>query len=125
MIVTKQQLVCGVARFACLDVLPAVGDKALQIIIAACATFMKQSQGVIDNLLNSGIAKMLLPEIDGGYDIGAALGALKSGISESGGGLPITIPPIPLISKNEQTLTFTARDIDVLSQRIQEVVNGQ
>lgn len=90
---------------------------------AAAASLIKQSDTAIDRVLENGAVKLLLPETDGKYDVGAALNALKAGINESGS-LPITVSPVPLLLKKEQVLTFHKDDVEMLRQRIQEVSNG-
>lgn len=123
MVISKGQLVGGIVRFIDLDVVPAVEDKALKTIIIAATALMQQSKDTVNKLLDSSVAKFLLHECDSGYDIAPTLSALKTALAD-GGTFPITISPIPLILKSEKTLTFTKRDIDILEQRIQEVVNN-
>lgn len=123
MVISKGQLIGGIVRYIDLDVVPAVEDKALKTIIIAATVLTQQSEDAINKLLANSVAKFLLRECESGYDISATLSALKTALAD-GGSFPITISPIPLILKTEKTLTFTKRDIDILEQRIQEVVNN-
>lgn len=123
MVISKGQLVGGIVRFIDLDVVPAVEDKALKTIIIAATVLMQQSEDTVNRLLDNSVAKFLLHECDSGYDIAPTFTAFKTALAD-GGSFPITISPIPLILRTEKTLTFTKRDIDILEQRIQEVINN-
>lgn len=123
MTVTKQQLVNGAANFVLKEVVPAVNDTALKTIIVAGTKLMQQSDAAIDGILSNSVVKTLLPEDNGGYDITAALSAIRSALAECGV-FPVTISPVPLILKEEKTLTFGVADIDALQRHIQEAANG-
>ncbi len=123
MTVSKQQLVNGAANFMLREVAPAVNDTALKAIIVAGTKLMQQSDAAVDGILSNGVIKTLLPECDGCYDVTAALGAIRSALAECGV-FPVTISPIPLILKEEKTLTFGVADIDALQRHIQEAANG-
>lgn len=123
MTVTKQQLVNGAANFVLKEVVPAVNDTALKTIIVAGTKLMQQSDAAIDGILSSGVVKTLLPKDNGEYDITAALSAIRSALAECSV-FPVTISPIPLILKEEKTLTFGVADIDALQRHIQEAANG-
>ena len=117
MIITKQQLINGVTNFVLREVAPAVNDTALKTIIVAGAKLAQQSDAAADGILSNGIIKTLLPETSDGYDLTAAA-LVECGAS------PITIAPIPLILRDEKTLTFGVADVDALQRHIQEAANG-
>ena len=123
MTVTKQQLVSGVASFVTREVVPAVNDTALKAIIVAGTKLMQQSDAAVDGILSNGVVKTLLPERNGSYELDAALDAIRSALAECGT-FPITIAPIPLILKEEKTLSFGVADVDALTRHIQEAANG-
>ena len=123
MTVTKQQLINGVINFVLREVAPAVNDTALKTIIVAGAKLAQQSDKAADGILSNGIIRTLLPETNGGYDPTAALDAIRAALVECGV-FPVTIAPIPLILKDEKTLTFGVADVDALQRHIQEAANG-
>lgn len=123
MIVTKQQLVNGAASFVLKEVVPAVNDTALKAVIVAGTKLIQQSDAAVNSILGSGIMKTLLPEDNGVYDVTALLGAIRSTLAECGV-FPVTISPIPLILREEKTLTFGVSDVDALQRHIQEAANG-
>lgn len=119
----KRQLVNGAAAFVLNDVAPAINDNSFKVIVVACATLMQRSEPAVDKVLNSGIVKILLPESGGKYDLDAAFAALRDAIAQSGS-FALTIGPIPLVMKQEKTLTFTAADVDALRRRMEDAANG-
>lgn len=119
----KRQLVNGAAAFVLNDVVPAINDNSFKVIVVACATLMQRSEPAVDKILNSGIVKILLPESGGKYDLDAAFAALRDAIAQSGS-FTLTIDPIPLVMKQERTLTFTAADVDALRRRMEDAANG-
>lgn len=123
MTVTKQQLVNGAVTFILREVAPAVNDTALKTIIVAGTKLVQQSDAAVDGILSNGLMKTLLPEKDGVYELTAAFDAIRSAMVECGV-FPVTISPIPLILKEEKTLTFGVADIDALQRHIQEAANG-
>lgn len=123
MTVSKQQLVNGAANFILKEVAPAVNDTALKAIIIAGTKLAQQSDAAVDGILSNSVVKALLPAVDGGYDVTTVLGTIRSALAECGV-FPITISPIPLILKEEKTLTFGVTDIDALQRYIQETANG-
>ena len=123
MVVTKQQLINGATNFVLREVAPAVNDTALKTIIVAGAKLAQQSDAAADGILSNGIIKTLLPETSDGYDLTAAFDAIRAALVECGA-FPITIAPIPLILRDEKTLTFGVADVDALQRHIQEAANG-
>ena len=110
-------------NFVTREVVPAVNDTALKAIIVAGAKLMQQSDAAVDGILSNGVVKTLLPERNGSYELDAALDAMRSALAECGT-FPITISPIPLILKEEKTLSFGVADIDALARYLQEAANG-
>lgn len=124
MTVTKRQLINGTANFMLREVVPAVNDTALKAIIVAGTKLIQQSETAADGFLSNSVVKMFLPEENGAYDFTAAYEAVRSALAECGV-FPITIAPIPLIMKEEKTLSFGVADIDNLHKHIQEAAaNG-
>lgn len=122
MTATKKQLINGAANFAVREVVPAVNDTALKAIIVVGAKLIQQSETAANGFLSNNLIKMLLPEKDGIYELTAAFDAIRSAMVECGV-FPITVAPIPLILKEEKTLSFGVTDVDALQRYIQEAAN--
>lgn len=122
MTAAKKQLINGAANFAIKEVAPAVNDTALKVIIVAGAKLIQQSEAAADGFLSNSLIKMLLPEKDGVYELTAAFDAIRSAMVECGV-FPVTIAPIPLILRDEKTLSFGVTDVDALQRYIQEAAN--
>ena len=122
MTATKKELINGAANFAVREVVPAVNDTALKAIIVVGAKLIQQSETAANGFLSNNLIKMLLPEKDGIYELTAAFDAIRSAMVECGV-FPITVAPIPLILKEEKTLSFGVTDVDALQRYIQEAAN--
>lgn len=119
MIVSKNRLVKGITDYIANEVIPHVPDTGLRIALATLTGAFRTNPVAIDRIFSNPVISMLLiPNEQGAYDVEHVLNAIREAISKNGQ-LTITIPPIPLISKGEKTLAFSAQDADKLSQYIE------
>jgi len=116
--VTRQQLAGGLADFLQQDVTQVIPETALKIAVHAVATQLRSNPSAFDALLENPAVKMILPVHDGLYDITPLADSLRASINQYGA-FTLTLPAIPLVSKGEKTLSFTAADIDRLMERIE------
>ena len=107
----------GLAEFVRGDLMPVVPDLPLRIALGTIARMVELNPATLDRFLQTPAIAMVVSHDDTGYDIMPVLDAL-SDTMRSTGSLPVTIPPIPLLTKGETTLTFTATDLDRLRQHI-------
>ena len=117
MMTDRAQIAHGLANYVRGDLLQVVPDMPLRIALGTIARMVETNPTVIDRFLTSPAMAMIVPAGDGGYDIIPALNALRDTMRETGA-LTLTIPSIPLITKGEQTMTFSPSDIDNLISRI-------
>ena len=122
--VSKSQLINGFVDYIETEVIPQVEDKPTQIIVSVAAKAVKANPALADTLLGNSMLKALLDENEDGYEIGGLFASLKDSIKQYGP-FPIDIPPIPLISPVDKTLTFTESDVSELQRRIERgSING-
>lgn len=122
--VSKAQLVSGIMNYVENEVIPQVEDKPTQIIASIAVKSIKANQTLVDKIFDSQMVKTLLDENENGYEIEGLFGAIGDSIREYGA-FPITIPPIPILSPVEKTLTFSESDVSEMKRRIERsAVNG-
>ena len=115
--VTQAQIASGAARFIRNDVIPKIPDRGFRVVLDAAAAMAELSPQILDGLFKHPMAAVLLHPGENGYDLDYLETALTSAV-ETHGGLPVVIPAIPLISREEKTLTFGAEDIRQLMRQI-------
>jgi hypothetical protein len=113
--ITKQQMLNGAARYIRNEVVPHIPDKGVRVVLEMLAATGEMQPAVFGKYLDSPLVAAILQEKDGFYDLDVAEATLVKAM-ESTGGLELTIPPIPLISPKEKTMTFTANDIKSLKR---------
>ena len=118
MMFSRNQLAAGLAEYLQNDVSKAVPEMPLKVAMYTIAHQLRTNPAALDAALSSSVARMALPSADGRYDISGIAESLKAAAAQYGG-VPITIPAIPLISKGEKTLTLNAQDIDRLKDTIE------
>ena len=116
--VTKQQILTGVANYIRSDIIPRVPDKGFKIVLETLATMAPTNPKIGEMIFSDPRVAVVLVEKDGFYDLDFAECAL-SAAAEAHGGIPLTIPKIPMFTKDEKELTFLANDIRVLKRSIE------
>lgn len=117
--VTKDQIVNGVLSFAEVEVVPQIGDKATQILIAIFVKAAKANPKLADSLFENHMLKTFLKaDEEGYYDIDEAFGYITEALHQYGP-FPVEIPAVPFISPSEKTLSFNESDISEIKKRIE------
>lgn len=118
MTATRSQILCGVAEYIQRDVIPSITDVPLKLVLGTLAYQMRNVPDTFNaRIFDNPAVKMLLVESGDSIDVDASLNGVVSSLQQYGG-LTLTIPSIPLISKMEHTMTFNAQDIDRIKQYI-------
>lgn len=122
--VNKMQLINGILAYAESEVVPQVGDKPTQIIVSVAIKSIRTNPALADLILGNQIIKALLDENENGYEIDGLFTAMEESIRQYGP-FPVVIPPIPIISPLEKTLTFSESDVAEMKRRIERsAMNG-
>ena len=108
MILTGEQLANRIVEYLRTNVLPGVPDITTKIMLGTIANASVIRKYVLGNKIMS-----FFQTEDGNYDLDTLVSSLRSSVNEFGA-LKITIPEIPLLSAAENSLSFTADDIDKL-----------
>lgn len=117
MMITKEQLVNGVAKFIATELIPQVGDRNTKFVLAMAKDSLKENGDLAEDFLHSPMVSSLIKEEDGEYDVSHLFSILKSVLTEYNS-FPVTIPKIPLFSPTEKVLKITAEDVDKLMKYI-------
>jgi hypothetical protein len=117
MMITKDQLVNGVAKFIATELIPQVGDRNTKFVLAMAKDSLKENGDLAEDFLHSPMVSSLIKEEDGEYDVSHLFSILKSVLTEYNS-FPVTIPKIPLFSPTEKVLKITAEDVDKLMKYI-------
>lgn len=115
--VTKQQILNGAADYIRIEMIPHVPDIGFRTILEALAAIVQMAPKSIDSIFDNQMLSAVLQEQDGFYDLDLIESALVKAI-ETHGNLEIIVPKIPLLSKDEKTLKFSANDIKALKRHI-------
>ena len=115
--ITKDQLVNGVAKFIATELIPQVGDRNTKFVLAMAKDSLKENGDLAEDFLHSPMVSSLIKEEDGEYDVSHLFSILKSVLTEYNS-FPVTIPKIPLFSPTEKVLKITAEDVDKLMKYI-------
>ena len=118
MMISKEKLVNGIAKFIESDLIPQIGDRNTKFVLAMAKDSLKEDEDILDAFFESPMVSSLVMEQDDMYDIGHLSSILKNVLSEYQS-FPVTIPKIPLFSPTEKVLKITAEDIDKLMKYIQ------
>lgn len=118
MMISKEKLVNGIARFIESDLIPQIGDRNTKFVLAMAKDSLKEDEDILDSFFDSPMVSSLVTEQDGMYDISHLSSILKNVLSEYQS-FPVSIPKIPLFSPTEKVLKITAEDVDKLMKYIQ------
>lgn len=113
--ITKSELIDGLSRFVDNEVLPNIPERNIKIIIATAVGSLKVNPALIDKVWSHPIFAMLAPAEDGKHDVDQMLSVLHR-VVQGNGEIEVTIPKIPLISKEEAVLAFGDKDINTLRE---------
>lgn len=108
--VTRNQIVNGVIKYAKNEVINKITDKPLKMMLAAGVSALEINNSIADKIFQNDFVSKILNEDAGMYDIDSAVEILEKTIDEYGD-FPVVIPAIKFLSPNEKELTFTSRDI--------------
>ena len=118
MTASLEQIAAGAAEYITREVAPNVPDQGLRIALGAFAFSLRNNPAGLAKLLNSPAAQMLLAQDADGYQVDGAINAIRESVQQNGP-LTLTIPPVPLISREEKSLSFGPADIDKLRTYIE------
>ena len=116
--VSKTQLVNGIADYVENEVIPQIEDKPTQIIVSIAVKSIRANPKLIDPILDNPMFSALLSKNKEGYDIENLFGSIEESVKQYGP-FPITIPPIPIVSPIEKTLSFSESDVSEMKRRIE------
>ena len=123
--VTKSQIIHGVTDYIQNEILPQLGGaRSMQIIVSIGANAIAANPKLLDAIFGNPLAQALLDDNGSGtYDLSGLVDAMEKSIREFGS-FPIKVPPIPLISPAEFTLSLTAEDVAAMRRRIEGETQG-
>lgn len=110
---TKNQIIDGIVKYIKSDVIPAMPDQNIKIVLNVAAHYMAAKPAFVDKIFDNPIMEML-KEDDGRYDLDPQVIAQAFGQDK----FTVTIPAIKFVNPAEKTLSFNAGDINKLSQYI-------
>lgn len=123
--VTKSQIVDGLAAYIREELLPKMGQtKGLQVMLNVAINAVKANDQLLAAVFgNQYIRALIQDDGAGNYEIGELMNNLRASVEEFGG-LPITVPSIPLILPTGSTITLFAADVDAIRRRIEGTGGG-
>ena len=123
--VTKSQIIHGVTDYIQNEILPQLGGaRSMQIIVSIGANAIAANPKLLDAIFGNQLVQALLDDDDSGTsDLSSLADAMAKSIQEFGS-FPIKVPPIPLISPTEFTLSLTAEDVAAMRRRIEGEIQG-
>lgn len=117
--VSKEQIITGILSYVENEVIPQIGDKPTQIILSVAAKSIHANKALIDSVFENPLLKTLLVlDENGTYEIDGLFDAIMDSVKQYGE-FPLVIPPIPIISPIEKTLTFKENDVAEIKRRIE------
>ena len=119
MIVSKQDIVKGITKYAKTEVIGKIPDKALKMIIATAVSALEINPDAIDAALTHPLISAVVCEEENGYNLDQAFKIIEKTLTDYGE-FPVKIPPIRFISPEEKELTFTLVDI----RKLEEYISG-
>ena len=115
--VTKKELLTGVVKFVKNEVIPNIGDRSLKMVISAGLYAVDAKPDIVEPFFSNPLVATILQVEDGKYDTERVFKVLDDLVGEYGR-IPITIPPIKLITATENILTFHEGDIARLKEYV-------
>ena len=120
--VTKSQLVHGVTAYVQNEILPKLGNRALQILISVGANTAAANGQVMELLFGNQIVRAILDDDGSGtVEIGGLADAMRKSIDQYGS-FPVQVPVIPLICPEGFTISLAANDVTALFNSVENAV---
>lgn len=116
MTVSKDKIVRGLVRYARVYILPNITDN-YRMVLDVAVSALEVKPELLDKLLDNEMVVTLLGDNEGGYELDT-LQKVLSGVAKQNDYLVITLPSIPLLSKQEKEMRFRESDIDTLMNEI-------
>ena len=117
--VTKHNIINGVVKFIENDMSRASGSNTSKLIVLLAKNVLKRNEDVIDSFLENPIAKTLLTETDGKYDLTTLISVLKDTANEMGY-ISLTIPKVPFLLPDGDEIRLGVNDINIINGYINE-----
>lgn len=117
MLVTKEQLVKALVKYAKQEIVSNISDKASKMMVAVAVKAIEANTSLLDKVFDNQIVSMMIQGEDGKYNVENIMSIISSTMDEYGD-FPVQLPLI----KNQ--LLFNKRDITKLEDCIKEVVDN-
>ena len=111
--VSKKQIANGVAKFITNDLIPDLEGEKLRFVLMVAKKSMRDNPSMLDAFLDNPMIATVMKKDGDMYDIEGFTNVMRNSIAESSE-YPITIPKIPLLMNENQTVKITSADIDKL-----------
>ena len=111
--VSKHNIINGIIKFIENDMASAVGATSSKLIVLLAKNVIKKNESIVDSFLQNPIAKSLLVEKDGMYDLSTLMSVLKDTANEMGC-ISLVIPKVPFLLPEGDEIRLNANDIDVI-----------
>lgn len=117
--VTKHDIINGVIKFIETDMARASGATTSKLIVLLAKNVLKKNEAVVDSFLENPIAKTLLTEQDGMYDLSTLMSVLKDTANEMGC-ISLSIPKVPFLLPEGDEIRLSVSDINTINEYINE-----
>lgn len=117
--VTKHNIINGVVKFIENDMSRASGSTTSKMIVLLAKNVLKRNGDIVDTFLENPIAKTLLTEQDGKYDLTTLMSVLKDTANEMGY-ISLSIPKVPFLLPDGDEIRLSVNDINVINGYINE-----
>lgn len=117
--VTKHDIINGVIKFIETDMAKASGATTSKLIVLLAKNVLKKNEAVVDAFLENPIAKTLLTEQDGMYDLSTLMSVLKDTANEMGC-ISLSIPKVPFLLPEGDEIRLSVSDINTINDYINE-----
>jgi len=117
--VTKHDIINGVIRFIETDMAKASGATTSKLIVLLAKNVLKKNEDVVDSFLENPIAKTLLIEKDGMYDLSTLMSVLKDTANEMGC-ISLSIPKVPFLLPEGDEIRLSVADINTINDYIND-----
>lgn len=111
--VSKHNIINGIIKFIENDMSQAVGASSSKLIVLLAKNVLKKNEGIVDSFLNNPIAKTLIVEKDGMYDLSTLISVLKDTANEMGN-ISLCIPKVPFLLPEGDEIRLNTNDIDTI-----------